>query len=401
MKKVVLLSFLILISLNLIAMESLTIEKAISIALNFNPEIKKSSERIIGAEGRRMQLEAYTNPEIVFSREGLYGSNREEMETSFRIYQTIEFLGKRKLRKDVGQIEEEIARMELEKVNRIVISKVRKAYFKSAFYQEEIKLLEDIERSIKDYIEGATLKYQARDVSFADVLRGKIELLRLKNEIINAKKELKEGLTELGKIIGLKLDGDVQLVSPLKFEPFQENFEELLEKYSFFPSIKIEEFKLQASAKEIELSKKSFYPDLRVGFFYPSLRAGAWGFEFGFSIPVFQKGLKGALLEADANKVENQISIEAKKREISSKLESLYSNLKSSEEIIKNYEKSIFPELEDLFSSSLSYYQSGVISALDFFDILRTFKTTKIDYKKEILNYINLIADIESAGEEE
>lgn len=400
MKKAVLLLFLILTSLNLIAMESLTIEKAISIALNFNPEIKKSSERIRGAEGRKMQLEAYTNPEIVFSREGLY-RDKAEMETSFGIFQTIEFLGKRKLRKDIGQIEEEIARMELEKVKRIVISKVKKAYFKSAFYQEEIKLLGDIERSIEDYVEGATLKYQAGEVSFADVLRGRIELLRLKNEIINAKKELKEGLRELGKIIGLRLDGDVKLISSLQFEPFHENIEELLEKYRFFPSIKIEEFKLQVSAKEIELSQKSFYPDLRVGFFYPSLRAGAWGFEFGFSIPVFQKGLKGALVKADSNKVENQISVEAKKREISSKLESLYSNLKSSEEIIKNYEQSIFPELEDLFSSSLSYYQSGVISALEFFDILRTFKTTKIDYKKEILNYIYLIADIESAGEED
>jgi len=400
MKRVFISIMFLIVSLNLFAKEKLTIDDAISMAMNFNPEIKKFSENLRGAEGRRMQLEAYPNPEIVFGREGLSTKRIGESETSLGFFQTIEIPGKRKIRKEIGETEEDIARMELDRIKRIVVAKVKKTYFRAVFNQEKIKLLEGMEENLKDYIEGATLKYKAGEVSFSDVLRGRIELLNLKNEILETKKELREDLKELEKIIGKKLYGEIELLTNLEFIPFEKDLNEILEGLYSLPSIRIEGLKLLVAEKGVELSKKSFYPDLKIGFYYPSLRKGAWGFEFGLSIPIFQKGLKGGLLEMDSYRIENQISFEARKREIALRIESLYLNLKDSEKIIKNYEELIFPELEDLFSSSLSHYQSGTISSLEFFDILRTFKSAKIEYKKEILNYINLIAEIESAEEE-
>ncbi len=400
MKRVFISIMFLIVSLNLFAKEKLTIDDAISMAMNFNPEIKKFSENLRGAEGRRMQLEAYPNPEIVFGSEGLSTKRIGESETSLGFFQTIEIPGKRKIRKEIGETEEDIARMELDRIKRIVVAKVKKTYFRAVFNQEKIKLLEGMEENLKDYIEGATLKYKAGEVSFSDVLRGRIELLNLKNEILETKKELREDLKELEKIIGKKLYGEIELLTNLEFIPFEKDLNEILEGLYSLPSIRIEGLKLLVAEKGVELSKKSFYPDLKIGFYYPSLRKGAWGFEFGLSIPIFQKGLKGGLLEMDSYRIENQISFEARKREIALRIESLYLNLKDSEKIIKNYEELIFPELEDLFSSSLSHYQSGTISSLEFFDILRTFKSAKIEYKKEILNYINLIAEIESAEEE-
>jgi len=400
MKRVFISIMFLIVSLNLFAKEKLTIDDAISMAMNFNPEIKKFSENLRGAEGRRMQLEAYPNPEIVFGSEGLSTKRIGESETSLGFFQTIEIPGKRKIRKEIGETEEDIARMELDRIKRIVVAKVKKTYFRAVFNQEKIKLLEGMEENLKDYIEGATLKYKAGEVSFSDVLRGRIELLNLKNEILETKKELREDLKELEKIIGKKLYGEIELLTNLEFIPFEKDLNEILEGLYSLPSIRIEGLKLLVAEKGVELSKKSFYPDLKIGFYYPSLRKGAWGFEFGLSIPIFQKGLKGSLLEMDSYRIENQISFEARKRDIALRIESLYLNLKDSEKIIKNYEELIFPELEDLFSSSLSHYQSGTISSLEFFDILRTFKSAKIEYKKEILNYINLIAEIESAEEE-
>lgn len=401
MKKFFPLVLFLLILTNLFSRESLTIDQAVSFALNFNPEIKKLKERLKGVEGKRMQLEAYPNPEIVFSREGLPIESSIDSETNLGIYQTFEFFGKRRLRKDIGEIQEEMARLEMERVRKIVEAKVRKSYFTASFVREKIKVLEEMEEIIKDYIESATLKFQTGEVSLTDILRGKIESLRLRNEILEGKKELRTEIWELGKIMGKRLDEDVEFLSPLQFQKFEKSLKELLEKVEMLPVVKIEELKLHLSLKEMELSRKNFYPDWRIGFFYPSIKRGGWGFELGLSLPIFQKGLKGALLEANSLNFESQISLEQVKREISSKMESLYLSLKISEDIIENYEKSVFPELDSLFLSSLSYYQNGVISSLEFFDILKTFKTAKIEYKKEILNHICLTADIELAGEEE
>lgn len=401
MKNFLIFLILFLVSLNLFSQESLTIDQAISFALNFNPEIKKLNEKLKGVEGKRMQLEAFPNPELIFSREGLRIGSNLESEVNLGIFQTFELFGKRKLRKKIGEIEEDIARLEIERIKRVIEAKVKKSYFRASFIKQKIKLLEDTEEIIKEYIESATFKYQAGEVSLTDIVRGKIESLKLKNEVLEAKKELETEISELGRIMGKRLNGNVEFTSPFQFNKFGKSLNELLKEIETLPAVEIGELKLQISRKGLELSQKNFYPDWRIGFFYPSIKKGGWGFEFGLSIPVFQKGLKGVLIEANSLNLENQISFEQIKREVSSKIESLYYSLKVSEEMIENYEKSVFPELETLFLSSLSYYQNGVISALEFFDILRTFKTAKIEYKKEILNHICLIADIESAGQEE
>lgn len=393
---------LLIVLSNLFAqVEELSLEEAISIALKSNSEIAKFSAKIIGSKGKRIQMETYPNPEIIFSNEGIGSVGNGEREINFGIGQTIKLPGIRKLKARIGAIEDEIAKEELESAKKIVISRVKKAYFKAAFSKSKIEFFDSLKKNVEDYLNNATNRYQAGLVPLTDVLKGRLELLKLRNEILEAKKTLKEDLFTLSSIIGQKLDDTVVLTSPLQFHPFSKSIKDIMDEIESRPSVKIEKLKLQHSETGIKLSEKAIYPDLKLGFFYPSLRNRAWGFEFGFSIPIFRKGVKGAIMEAKSYNLESKIALEAKKTILQWKIEFLISILKSTEEIIKNYEESIFPELEELFLSSLANYQGGRIGSLELFDVFRTFKTIKIEYNREILNYHFLICEIESAGEED
>lgn len=402
MKNCIFFIVLLFVFSNLFAqVEELSLEEAISIALKSNFEIAKFSVKIIGSKGKRVQMETYPNPEITFSNEGIGSVGHGEREISFGIVQTIELPRRRELRASIGAIEEEIAKEELERTKKIVISRVKKAYFKAAFTKSKIEFLESLKESIENYLDNATSRYQAGLAPLVDVLKGRLELLKLRNEILEAKKTLEEDIFALSSTIGKKFDSTVVLTSPLQFYPFSKIIKNVMDEIESKPSVKIEKLKLQRFETEIRLSEKAIYPDLKLGFFYPSLRNRAWGFEFGFSIPIFRKGVKGVVMETNSYRLESKIALEAKKTILQWKIEFLISSLKSSEEIIKNYEENIFPELEELFLSSLVNYQSGRISSLELLDVFRTLKTIKIEYKREIFNYNFLISEIESAGEED
>lgn len=99
--------------------EGLTLEQALEMAARQNPEILAAKKALAVSSGKRLQLEAVAEPEIVFSAEGLStgisGPGGGEKEITFGIQQYLEFPKKRSLRGKIGSYEEEIARLELER----------------------------------------------------------------------------------------------------------------------------------------------------------------------------------------------------------------------------------------------------------------------------------------------
>ena len=87
--------------------EGLTLEQAVKIALQRNPEILLAQKDMVTATGKRLQMEAISDPDIVFRDEGLSlkknASEGEGKEYSFGIEQGLKFPGKRALRGEIGR----------------------------------------------------------------------------------------------------------------------------------------------------------------------------------------------------------------------------------------------------------------------------------------------------------
>jgi cobalt-zinc-cadmium efflux system outer membrane protein len=382
---------------------TLSLEEAVSGALRNNPEIIRARLELEAARGRRRQLGALSFPELSFSREGMaFRDSGGETEINLGIEQSLEFPGKRSLRREAAGLEEEIFAAELDRVILSVTAKVKKAYFQTAYSQRAIAGRESIIEVLKRYQDIAVLRAQSGQVSALDILKGRLETVQLQGEIIEARRRWRERALALSLLIG----GDGQIIPPVSvseftFIPLDKDLPALKREAASRPSLRAAGARLSQAEAGLRLARKNGLPDFKVGLFSPSLRASSWGFEVGLTLPLWRDKIEGERQEAEAHSQAQAAAREAREKKVFSLLQSAYESVKATEERLALFEKSLLPEIEGILELGLSDYQYGKIDSLHLFDVLRTYKATQLEYLAALLDHRVSLADLESAGESE
>jgi cobalt-zinc-cadmium efflux system outer membrane protein len=389
-----------------IAAADLTLEQAVGLALERNPDILAARKEILASQGRRLQLEAMPEPEIVFSDEGIpFSSSRnpnDEKEISFGIEQAIEFPGKISQRGKIGRFGEDIAGRELARLELIVTARVKEAYYKAVLSRRTIQALEETARLLDDFIAAATARYQSGQGLYLDVLRTRVEKMRVQNQLIEAGKDLPMDKAHLNLLLGRKGDEPVDLATDLAYVPLGRSLSDIrAEALRTRPSVQIASLKVEQARAGLKLAQMSRLPDFSVGLFSPSLRTRSWGFALGVSVPLYWwKRQKGEVLESEARREIEEISEESVRRRIMSRIDNAYAAAKASEEQVKIFEQKLLAEVEDQLKMSITHYQYGKTDTLNLLDIFRTDLATKLEYLKSLYLYLVSLSDLEKAGEE-
>jgi cobalt-zinc-cadmium efflux system outer membrane protein len=385
--------------------EGLTLEQAVKIALQRNPEILLAQKAMVTATGKRLQMEAISDPDIVFRDEGLSlkknASEGEGKEYSFGIEQGLEFPGKRALRGEIGRFGEDLAALALDKARLLLSARVKKAYYKAVLSRRTLESLENASSLLDQFIENILVKYRTGGASYSDVLRAKVEKARIRNQIIAEQKEGATVRAELNLLLGRKGDEFMLLMTDLAYLPLDKDLPTLKdEARTTSPTLKIVTSKRRQSETGLKLAFKSRLPDFLLGLYFPSLRTGSWGFSVGLTVPLWRTRQKGEIMEADAANDIALISAEKEERRIMARLETAYSSVRAAEEQLKIFEQQLLKDIEDDVKLGISQYQYGKIEFFNLLDLYRTYAATQLEHLKSLYLYLISLADLEVAGEE-
>jgi cobalt-zinc-cadmium efflux system outer membrane protein len=385
--------------------EGLTLEQAVKIALQRNPEILLAQKAMVTATGKRLQMEAISDPDIVFRDEGLSlkknASEGEGKEYSFGIEQGLEFPGKRALRGEIGRFGEDLAALALDKARLLLSARVKKAYYKAVLSRRTLESLENASSLLDQFIENILVKYRTGGASYSDVLRAKVEKARIRNQIIAEQKEGATARAELNLLLGRKGDESMLLTTDLAYLPLDKDLPMLKEEArTTSPTLKIVASKRRQSETGLKLAFKSRLPDFFLGLYSPSLRTNAWGFSVGISVPLWGTKQKGEIMEAEAVNEIALISAEKEERRIMARLETAYSSVRAAEEQLKIFEQQLLKDIEDDVKLGISQYQYGKIEFFNLLDLYRTYAATQLEHLKSLYLYLISLADLEVAGEE-
>lgn len=387
------------------AADDLTLEQAIDLALKNNPDIIAAQQGLTISRGKRLQMEALSNPSVVFSNEGMNfrkkADGQGETEISLGVEQSLEFPGKRPLRRTIGRIGEEQAALELDRIRLLVKARVKKAYYKTVLFMRTLESLEDSSSLLDQFIENLIVKYRTGGASYSDVIRAKVEKARLRNQIITEQKERTVASTELNLLLGRKGDEPMLLTTDLAYLPLDKDLPTLMdEARTSSPTLKIAASKRRQSETGLKLASKSRLPDFSLGLYFPSLRTSAWGFLAGISVPLWGTKQKGEIMEAEAANEIALISAEKEERRIMARLETAYASVRAAEEQVKIFEQILLKDMEDEIKLGISQYQYGKIEFFNLLDLYRTYATVRLEHLKSLYLYLVSLADIEVAGEE-
>jgi cobalt-zinc-cadmium efflux system outer membrane protein len=385
--------------------KTLSIQEAVTTALQHNPEILAAQKNLLISQGKTLQAEALSGPSVVFSNEGMgfrkKADGRGETELSLGVEQFLEFPGKRALRGTIGRFSEGQASLELDRIRMLVRARVKKAYYRAVLFQRTLESLENASSLLDQFIENIMVKYRTEGASYSDVLRAKVEKARLRNQIIAEQKEAVIARAELNLLLGRKGDEPLLLTTDIAYLPLDKDLPTLKdEARTTSPTLNIVASRRRQSESALKLAFKSRLPDFLVGLYFPSLRTGAWGFSVGISVPLWRTKQRGEIMEAEAVREIALISVEKEERRIMARLETAYSSVRAAEEQVKIFEQQLLKEVEDELKLGISHYQYGKIEFFNLLDLYRTFAAVRLEHLKSLYLYLVSLADLEVAGEE-
>ena len=248
--------------------ERLSLQDAIRLASQSNPDVLQAQREIDAAAGRVLQSGRIPNPELSLSYNEIPTSLQlgGAGEKDIGISQTIEFPGKRGARIDIAEHGKSIAELSLLRMKALVSAKVKRAYYQSLLAGEVVNNLEFTITLLSDFLRTVTERYQAGASKYLDVIRAKVEVTRLRNDLVEAKREQLTRLSELNVLLGRTANTPVIFTDSLTYQPLgmlQDSAVELYENQSNF--LKIVEREAQRSQSVLNLARTSYLPDFSLG----------------------------------------------------------------------------------------------------------------------------------------
>jgi cobalt-zinc-cadmium efflux system outer membrane protein len=384
---------------------AITLEELVREALEKNPGIKSAARRVRAMRARIPQARSLPDPVVSGGwmgdivppfgvQEGFPPSAR-----SISATQEIPFPGKLKLRGEIADREAEAAWWEYESTRRQVVADVKVAYYDYFYYRKAV----DITRKDRDLLEKLTkiaeVRYKVGKGIQQDVLKAQVELSRLLQRLTIFEQEEKTARAQLNTLLYRDPEAPLPPAASFEHAPFAYSLDELYEMARHNdPQLKRQERMIERSQYAVNLARKAYDPDLRIGYTYqqrPMLR-DSHGVMFSINIPIFYKSKqREGVIQAAEELTGARRSLDNRQTLVNFAVKQQYLQAKASEELARLYSQAIVPQSSLALESSMSAYEVGKADFLTMLDNFVTVLDYELNYYRELSNFQMALSRLE------
>ena len=329
--------------------KELTLEQAVTLALEKNPELQTLRLEEESAKGRneKAQLPLINNPTL----EGNISKKDKPEEEGggkftnygFKLSQEFEFAGQRGARIKVSEKELLRVKLEIRDKERILISDVKDAFTRALSLKKKSGLARENVRLNEELLGYTKVKFEAGEVSGLDVNLSEVELSKAKKELLLAERQYREALLVLQGLLGLSPDMSFAIKGDLPSEapalPDKEALKSLA--LSHRPDSKAAAFEMEQTESALELAKKEAFPNITLsGFYDRDERRDVVGMEISVPLPFFdrkQAEKKQAFAIAEGAKIKTA----GLKKTIEREIDQVFNDISSAIEELSLFKKEI------------------------------------------------------------
>ena len=395
---------------NLYIIDKISLQEALETALKNNTNLIAALKEIDVAEGRILQAGRLQNAEFsVEVNEVPMGFDFGETgELDFNFSQPLEFFGKRSTRIQSAELQKKIAKLNYERIKKLIASEVKKAYYSGLLSNQFVKSIESNINLLNDFLAQVTDRYQTGTSSYLDVIRAKVEISRLKNELFDARKNYQQVTGQLKVLLGRENGIEYELSDSLFYRFSVIDKDTVTNFYSSQSNfLRITEIQVEQRKSHLSLTEKNALPDFNFGLAFQNRQQipgngfdQFFGLNIGVSLPMFySSGVRGDVQEAVANLSISDIRFQYARLRVEQSIRTAFSNLSFAEEQLRLFDTSLLRDVEDEFRAGITAYQNSQIDLLNMFDILRTYRATNVQYARTVYNTLVALVEIEIASE--
>jgi outer membrane protein, heavy metal efflux system len=316
----------------------------------------------------------------------------------FGASQDIPYPGKRQLRGRVAEHEADSMEAQTDSVRRSVVGNLKMAYFRLAYIQQTLGVLQRSDALLTQVQEASEARYRVGQGNQQDVLKAQLQHTKLLQEVAHHHQE--EGLLEaqIKQFLGRPQESADIVAENLAVRSLPYTATELMQRArEQNPDVRSKQASIQQQDTRVELAHKEFRPDFNVGYTYEHTASQFKDYYMAsFSVRLPNRGRQhAALAEAEQNQERARQELDAESQRVLSEVQQQYVRAKTSEDRLKIYSDGLVPQSEATFQSALSAYQSN---RQDFESLLSGFLDVlnlDLEYRNELVEHESALAELE------
>lgn len=375
------------------ASSPLSLQAALRLALQANPELRSAEHEVLAVEAATMQARALPNPTLEI---GVEDTRRETRETTVQLSQPLELGGRRASRVSAAERAQDAARADLRVRRATVQADVITAFMNTVAAQERLRLSQE-SQDVADRVTTAVSKrVQAGKASPVEETRARVAQSYVRLEVSKAQSELNNArlaLASTWKNLSPQFQHAIGTVSNLPELP---SWEALAAKFSSLPAVvraRVEVARREALVA-VEQSRRT--PDVAItAGVKRSAELGRNQAVFGLSVPLplFDRN-RGNVLEALRRTDVAKDEFEAAETKTYNDLAQAYERLRVSRHEAQVLASEILPGAQSAYDAAVKGFEFGKFAYFDVLDAQRTLIQSKADYLRAFSESHRAAADI-------
>jgi len=389
--------FLALLPVTAYSQNTLSVDEAVKIAVENNPNIRTAKFNVEKEEAIKLKTFNIPKPEIFAEYEGIKGNISNYESRKIGILQELEFPSTYFFRTDVQSSQVQTAKAELHKLINELKFEVKQNYLNLLL---QSNLLETAKENLQIYIDflfAAERKYDVGLTSNIEVLSAKVNKIKFENEVKNIESQIMVYQTELKRL--MYVDYVVAPAEELKYTEIILNKDNMIKRaLTNNPELITAKFQKEKFSNKISLSRSELLPNLSLRYYNQKIggEAGFWGFEVGIGLPLwFWWEPSGNIKEANYEyRIAASDEINARTK-IESETEISFVEYENSLRQLRFFRDEALKESEEILRQSKISYEEGAIEYIEYLQALNVWLDTKTQYSNSIYNYNNSIIKLE------
>lgn len=384
------------------ATKVLTLDGAVRLALENNPELRASSGRVEAATGRAHQAKLWSNPELELSAEDWPvsgGGDFSDSKQTIGVAQTIPFPGKKKLDRQIGVSGVRLSEAELTLRRVELVRDVKCAFYQVLAAERLVEVAGELVKVAESSAATARKRVAAGAAADQEQLRAEIPLEQARTELSGFEREWTSARQTLALLLGRPELAEAPVSGALaetaSLTPLDQGPEKWLPNH---PSVLAVKTSRDRAELELRRARLEPYPDVRMG--VAGGRIGETGqsiIQMGFSIPLpIIDRSKGKKQEAQANFRIAEADQAAVEQRLLREWGTASKRFRTAVEQVTNYRERILPKANEALRLVQTGFEQGKFGFMDLLDTQRTTAEVRLAYQQKLLELNVAQAELES-----
>lgn len=312
--------------------------------------------------------------------------------------QQLPWPGKRALRSEVAGLDAESIQAQSAVVSRTVIEQLKESYFKLAYLQQTLGVLQRDDKLLGEMEQIAESRYRVGQGNQAEVLKAQLQHTRILQEITMHHREAGQVQAQLKQLLNRAQDSPDIVAEPLRERALPASSDLLERARQHNPEVAFRQQVVKRTDKQVELARKEFRPDFGLEYMYQNTdRKFRDYYMLSFTVTLPNRGRRQAELAAASENQQtaaSELNGEIQRR--LAEVQNQYVEAQTSTEQLKIYREGLIPQAEATYRAALTEYQAN---RQDFEMLLSSFRDLldfEEQYQKELSEHESALARLES-----